>query len=175
MKLSSMVRSALVLALPLAVTSCGKLDSFADLFGSNDMGVAVCPGITIYPVQTGMYTITSVTNIVDGCQTGLTPNLLVGSKRQVSNNNGTLVLEGSNGLDYGSGAFKCNVGTLTFGPKQTADGACQYTILRETGATIKGNSYVVANITETQSMMTASCSVKTQCKTSWTMEMKLNP
>lgn len=173
----------MLLALPLMASAGAGCGGIEDLFGTDggtDMTskpapdlAPECGGATLFPLGSGTYTIQDVTNITDGCN--LQPGGLKGLTREVvyDSAKGTLTLKGSAGRpDFGTGAIRCNVGLVSLPATADTNGACAYTLSRESQVTVTAASTFTVKFKETQTMKGASCNPKTDCTTTFDMIWK---
>jgi len=175
MKLNSLLRALAVL--PVLAAGC---DGVTDLFGTD--GGNVCTGVpTVYSVGSGMYTITKVTNLNDGCGTGVTAAALENTKRQVTNDTmtGAVTIAGAAGNPnpLGSGPVRCNSGTLKFGPTIIASTdvpGCNFEQTRTSTLTVTSSKTLKLDYSEARRMHAAACTQKTDCVVSFTMELTNN-
>jgi hypothetical protein len=166
-----------MLALPALFTvGCGG----DDLFGTLDMGnTGTCPSNTVlHRIMDGPYNTVSATISSDTCNNPPLVPADVMSTRTVQNNTatGTITVLGSNGGAIGSGAIRCNTGTLMADQvTTTAMNPCQWRSIRTSQMTVTADSSFTLVFTdqksEFQSTTFGSCT-KTACSTSFTVQMQ---
>ena len=135
------------------------------------------PGTTLFRVQNGLYNTTSVSNIQDGCNLGLTMTNL-GTQRNVVNDltAGTITLTSQDGSTIlGTGPVKCNAGTLTYGPVMLETGPCRYESTRSSNFVLSADNTFTLQYTETRSKFTSvpgmSCTTVAPCNIAFSLSM----
>lgn len=178
MKIKHAFKALATLALPVLLTaSCGGV---GDIFGSDGGTNDVCPaGTTLYAVGSN-YTTVVVSNLVDGCQEGLTtttPGLTAARTVSYDKASGIVSVTGTQSATLlGSGPVKCNTGTLTYGPATVDNGSCTWTTTRTLGFKATGDYNVTLDLTDdrTNTKQTAggaTCMQPASCTTKFTLTM----
>lgn len=168
------------LALPvLFAAGCGGV---GDIFGTDGGSNDVCPaGTTLYAVG-ATYTNVVVSQITDGCGSGLTPtspNLTAARNVVYDKTSGIVTVTSmANGTLLGSGPVKCNTGTLTYGPMNLDDGDCNWVTTRTLDFKATGDYNLTLSLTDdhtsikTSTMAGASCKQPTpSCTNKFTLTM----
>jgi hypothetical protein len=168
-----------LLALPaLFAASCG-IDSFFGDGGNLDGSSNVCSGQTVYRIENGNYQTQTVTNISDTCNTpALTAAMLMSDRSIMNDGQGNItVTSTASGLVLGTGAVRCNTGSLTneFFERDTA-GACNRKVTRTSTITVTADKAFTLVFSESLSDFSQvqggpNCTPK-PCTISFTLSMR---
>lgn len=153
---------AVLLALPVA--GCGD-----DILGLNDGGTSDM-AVVLYKLVSGDYTVTKLTDKMDGCMIDDPMDPVLGAKFPVINDGqGNVELQG-----WGKGQVLFNKGTLklmgTYGPVNM----CTYMYDVTVDVTVTADNTFTGKYKESHTGRTADCfpKVGATCTSSWTMELK---
>jgi hypothetical protein len=153
---------AVLLALPVA--GCGD-----DIFGLTDGGTNDMT-VVVYKLVSGDYTVTKLTDKMDGCMIDDPNDPVLGAKFAVTNDGqGNVNLTG-----WGMGQVLFNKGTLKLMGKYGPVNMCEYNYDVTVDVTVTADNTFTGKYTEKHTGRTSQCfpMVGAACTSSWTMELK---
>lgn len=156
--------------------TCSDCHPSLDLYDHFD-----CPpyGTILYRLSGGVYKTQSVPSLSEDCGLGLTPELLIGDRQvQYNTSIGTItVLSADGSVTLGTGAVRCNKGTLTYNaPLQTE--TCSFDSARSSQFELTADNTFTLKYTETrtqfQSVLGMTCTkpASGSCMIAYTLNMK---
>ena len=154
-----MIRASHLFVVVAALGACGGTTPtfLADMASSPDQT------IQLFKIQSGDYTVTSLTNENDACK--IDDGTIKGSKFTVTNDGqGNIMIKG-----FGSGMVSFNMGDIMTSGNTTA-GTCSYMYSTKSHVTVTADNTLSVDYTEDDKGHSTSCMpVNVDCHSSWTM------
>ena len=175
--MSSLARSLCGVLSVLGASGCGGSDATADAGAAADVRASGCPGAaTVFTLASGSYTTTRVSNVTETCGLGLTEAALMVNRMVTVDDSGGVTLAAVDGSSsYGSGAVRCNSGTLAFS-SNLQSGDCQYATTRTSTVTLTANDRLTVQYTEMRSAFVSvpgmTCRQTSPCSVQFTLDLQ---
>ena len=175
--MSSLTRSLCRVMSVLGVLGCGGGDATVDGGAPADAHTNTCPGAaTVFTLASGSYVATRVSNIAETCGLGLTEADLMGARMVTVDDTGGVTLAAADGSSsFGSGAVRCNSGTLMLSANLQG-GECQYASTRASTVTVTANNQLTVQYTEMRSAFMSvpgmTCRQTAPCSIQFTLNLQ---
>ena len=175
--MTSLARSLCGVLFVLGALGCGESAAPPDGAAPADVRTSNCPGgATEFSLASGSYMTTGASNVTETCGLGLTPADLMGDRMVTVDGSGGVSLTTADGSStLGSGAVRCNSGTLTFSGSLQS-GECQYASMRTSTVTVTANNQLTVQYTEMRSAFTSvpgmTCRQAAPCSIQFTLSLQ---